>query len=206
MTIEEKKERAIELEWQFFQQVQNEGGRAACQNDAPTFFLMRRSQFAPWPEALVDSYLQDLEDAARQGRNPLAEKYAWMMAHTAPDAFARLRDQLPTLSDEARDDIRQIVAIHLQWMADYHKKYPHLAATNRAATSAEDTAVDTSFETYLEGELKTYSLRTLRLYLEFMHDLQRQGQNLALLTMETTVKGYGYASLDDAEQRLAQRG
>lgn len=204
MTIEEKKERIVEMEWLFFQQVHNEGGRAACQNDAPTFFLMRRSQFAPWPEALVDSYLQDLEDAAGQGRNPLAEKYAWMMEHTAPEAFARLRDQLPPLTENTRADIRAIVAIHLQWMADYRAKYPRLSANNRAATSAEDTATDTSFETYLEGELKTYSPRTLHLYLAFMHDLQAQGQNLALLTMETTVKGYGHASLDDAEQRLAR--
>ena len=35
-----------------------------------------------------------------------------------------------------------------------------------------------------------------------MIELYQEGKNLALLTMETTVKGYGYASLDDAEQSL----
>lgn len=203
MTLTEKKQQLIDLEWQFFQGVHNEGGRADCQNNLPTFRLMRGSQFAPWPEALVDSYLQDLQEAARQGRNPLTEKYAWMMARTAPDAFARLQNQLPTLAPEALTLIAEIIPYHLQWMADYHQRYPHLAATNRAATSAEDTATDTSFETYLEGELKTYSLNTLRLYLAFVRQLAAEGQNLALLTMDATVKGYGYPSLDAAEAALA---
>lgn len=203
MTLTEKKQQLIDLEWQFFQGVHNEGGRADCQNNLPTFRLMRGSQFAPWPEALVDSYLEDLQEAARQGRNPLTEKYAWMMARTAPDAFARLQDQLPTLTPEALTLIAEIIPYHLQWMADYHQRYPHLAATNRAATSAEDTATDTSFETYLEGELKTYSLNTLRLYLAFVRQLAAEGQNLALLTMDATVKGYGYSSLDAAEAALA---
>ena len=54
MTLTEKKQQLIDLEWQFFQGVHNEGGRADCQNNLPTFRLMRGSQFAPWPEALVD--------------------------------------------------------------------------------------------------------------------------------------------------------
>ena len=37
MTTEEKKKELIELEWSFFQAVQNEGRRADCQNDPETF-------------------------------------------------------------------------------------------------------------------------------------------------------------------------
>ena len=43
MTLEAKKEQLIRTEWELFQNVQNEGGRAACQDDPETFFLMRRS-------------------------------------------------------------------------------------------------------------------------------------------------------------------
>ena len=75
MTIEEKKERIIKKEWNFFQQVENEGGRASCQEDPETFFIMRRSQFCAWPEELLNSYEADLTEAAAAGRNPLAEKY-----------------------------------------------------------------------------------------------------------------------------------
>lgn len=203
MSVAEKIQQLVELEWQFFQEVHNEGGRADCQNNWPTFRLMRSSQFVPWPEPLIDSYLKDLQEASHQGRNPLTEKYAWMMARTAPAAFERLQHQLPPLAPEAVTLINEIIPYHLQWMAEYHQRYPHLAATNRAATSAEDTSTDTSFETYLEGELKTYSLNTLRLYLAFVRQLAANQQNLALLTMDATVKGYGYASLDAAESTLS---
>lgn len=63
--------------------------------------------------------------------------------------------------------------------------------------------MDTSFETYLRGELKTYSLPTLRLLRAFTEELDAAGGNLAILTMEATAKAYGYVSLAEAE--AAQR-
>ena len=36
-----KKEALIKTEWQAFQSVQNEGGRASCQDDPQTFFISR---------------------------------------------------------------------------------------------------------------------------------------------------------------------
>lgn len=202
MTLEAKKEQLIRTEWELFQNVQNEGGRAACQDDPETFFLMRRSQFAPWPEELVDSYRKDLDRAAAQGRNPLAEKYAWMMERTSPRQFAALRSRLPETSDEVLEEIRQIVPIQLAWMAEYRQKYPVLASGNRALSSSQDTEEDTSFETYLQGELKTYSLPTLRRYHRFLNQLRQEGKNLTLLIMTATVRAYGYASLEEAERRL----
>ena len=202
MTLEAKKEQLIRTEWELFQNVQNEGGRAACQDDPETFFLMRRSQFTPWPEELVDSYRKDLDRATAQGRNPLAEKYAWMMERTSPRQFAALRSRLPELSDEILEEIRQIVPIQMGWMAEYRQKYPVLASGNRALSSSQDTEEDTSFETYLQGELKTYSLPTLRRYHRFLNQLRQEGKNLTLLIMTATVRAYGYASLEEAERRL----
>lgn len=69
----------IEMEWQMFDRVNNQGGRADCQDDAWTFYVMRYSQFSAWPLQLISSYRQDVEDAAKQGRNLLTEKYAYMM-------------------------------------------------------------------------------------------------------------------------------
>ena len=205
MTLEEKRERLVRMEWDFFQKVHNEGGRAACQDDPETFFIMRRSQFSPWPEELLDSYRKDLERARAQGRNPLAEKYAWMMERTSPRQFAALRSRLPELADGALEEIRQIVPIQLAWMAEYRQKYPVLASGNRALSSAQDTQTDTSFETYLQGELKTYSLPTLRRYHRFLNQLRREGKNLTLLILSATVRAYGYTGLEEAERRLAQR-
>ena len=35
----------VDIEWAFFDQVQNIGGRADCQDDYPTFLIMRKRQF-----------------------------------------------------------------------------------------------------------------------------------------------------------------
>ena len=100
------------------------------------------------------------------------------------------------------EEIRQIVPIQLAWMAEYRQKYPVLASGNRALSSSQDTEDDTSFETYLQGELKTYSLPTLRRYHRFLNQLRQEGKNLTLLIMTATVRAYGYASLEEAERRL----
>ena len=102
-------------------------------------------------------------------------------------------------------DIRAIVDKQLAWMRVYQQKYPLLARGNRALTSEEDTALDTSFETYLEGELKTYSSETVRRLRRFVEKLDAEGKNLALLTMEKTVKNYGFSSLDVAECALEEK-
>ena len=40
----EKVEKILQLEWNMFQKVENIGGRASCQEDFETFYIMRRSQ------------------------------------------------------------------------------------------------------------------------------------------------------------------
>ncbi len=67
-------DRIVALEWNMFQRVQNEGGRASCQDDYPTFRLMRESQFSVWPEPVLASYLKDLETAVAAGRKLVTEK------------------------------------------------------------------------------------------------------------------------------------
>ena len=176
MTLEEKKERLIAMEWEDFRNVNNEGGKADCQENPGTFHAMRKSQFAPWPESVVDSYMSDLEEAKKQGRNLPAEKYAGMMESTAPEAFARIAHLLPALTDAKKELIERIVALEVSWM-----------------------------ETYLRGELKTYSEWTLAEYWGFLEDLQKKGQNLAFLTMEAMVKEYGYPDLTAADEAEARR-
>ena len=57
---DERINRIIELEWNMFDQVTNTGGRAACQDDEWTFYVMRFSQFASFSEEMLESYEQDL--------------------------------------------------------------------------------------------------------------------------------------------------
>ena len=115
MTKQEKIEKLIQMEWEDFQKVNNEGGRASCQDDPETFFIMRRSHFAPWTEELIDCVLADMNRAHEQGRNLVMEKYAWMMASTAPEQFKKLHHFLidPTLAGEQWSDA--IVKQQLAW-------------------------------------------------------------------------------------------
>ena len=102
-------EEVIRREWDQFQRTESEGGRASCQGNWPMFHQMRASQFMTWPEDLLRSYLDDLDEANRVGRNLVTEKYARMMASTAPDEYReRIEPFIPRLSDETKGELRTI--------------------------------------------------------------------------------------------------
>ena len=103
-------QKLIETEWELFQHVHNEGGRAACQDDWNTFHIMRHSQFAMWPEKVLSSYQTDLDTAKSQGRNLITEKYARMMASTDPEEYRRLEPFLPALTSQAEEITEEILS------------------------------------------------------------------------------------------------
>jgi hypothetical protein len=198
-------EKIIALEWAMFQLVQNEGGRASCQDNYPTFRIMRESQFSAWPDAVLRSYLSDLEQAEAEGRNLVMEKYARMMERTAPERYREISAYLPPLGTGETEAIRQIMDIQQNWTRAAAAHYPHIVGQGRAVSSTDDRAYAASSETYLRSELATYSPETLRLLLSFLSDADRKGENLTERILERTVKGYGFSSLDEAEARLASR-
>ena len=197
-------EEVIRREWDQFQRTENEGGRASCQGNWPMFHQMRASQFMTWPEDLLRSYLDDLDEANRVGRNLVTEKYARMMASTAPDEYReRIEPFIPRLSDERVARQERVIAVQVAWARDFRGRYPKLGAAMRVLTTAEDTPEDTSFETYLRGELGTYSDRTIALYEAMVEDLQAAGRNLTEQTVANTVRLGGFADLEEAEAAQA---
>ena len=50
----------VAIEWALFDKVRNCGGRAACQDDAKTFSIMRTSQFRAWSRELLESYKEEI--------------------------------------------------------------------------------------------------------------------------------------------------
>ena len=197
-------EEVIRREWDQFQRTENEGGRASCQGNWPMFHQMRASQFMTWPEDLLRSYLDDLDEANRVGRNLVTEKYARMMASTAPDEYReRIEPFIPRLSDERIARQERVIAVQVAWARDFRGRYPKLGAAMRVLTTAEDTLEDTSFETYLRGELGTYSDRTMALYEAMVEDLQAAGRNLTEQTVANTVRLGGFADLEEAEAAQA---
>lgn len=195
-------DRIVGIEWQQFDKVKNEGGRADCQNDWNTFSLMRKSQYLAWNDELLVSYLNDLEEAGKNGWNLIMEKYARMMESTAPERYAELAGELPERDSDRIAIQEEIIRIQVAWMEEFASKYPKMAGNARSIHTSEDNPYNTSYETYLRGELGTYSADTLLLYGRFVVDLQKQGKNLAYMIMENTAKLYGYKSLEDAESRL----
>lgn len=191
----------IRTEWDFFDQVKNEGGRASCQDDWDTFEIMRKSQFLTWPQSLLYSYGNDLLMSRMNHWNPVMEKYAWMMESTSPKKYQEIKDSLPPISPQKEKMIGEIIPVQVAWMEEFHKKYPHLGMQTRLIHTHEDTQEETSFETYLRGELKTYSESTLTLYHEWIFHLVGEGKNLTHMTMEHTIRLYGYSSLEDAERK-----
>jgi hypothetical protein len=192
----------VDAEWILFDLVENEGGRASCQDDEQTFRIMRGSQFSGWDEQMLESYFEDLLVAASEGRNLLEEKYAYMMESTDPEIFAEMKDQLPAISDGKRVLIEQIVATSLKWQDETFQKYPKIASRGRTMTSDTDGTYNASFETYLRGELSTYSEQTLTAYALHTQELLARGENLDLIILDATMRQYGFASIDEAEATL----
>lgn len=192
----------VSLEWQAFDKVQNEGGRAECQDDWNTFSIMRKSQYLTWNEEMLRSYISDFHRANDRGWNLITEKYGRMMESTAPSRYQEIRDQFPQIPEVKKEIIEEIVKIQVAWMEEFAEKYPKAAGNARSIHSSEDTPFNTSYETYLRGELSTYSDQTLDLHGRFVADLWKENKNLAEMTMDNTAHLYGYASLDELESKL----
>ena len=193
-------ESIVRHEWEQFQRVDNKGGRALCQGNWPVFHQMRISQFLTWDAPLLLSYAQDLNDADAAGRNLLTEKYARMMGSTDPVYYHQhLETFMPVLSRQRIAQQEHIIAQQLTWARDFKDRYPRLGQKMRTLTTDGDSPENTSFETYLRGELGTYSGRTLDLYGIFIESCIKKGINLTEQAIGWTVRIAGLPNLADAE-------
>lgn len=192
------------LEFEAFDKVENEGGRASCQNDWSTFSIMRKSQYLTWDRTMLLQYLYDFHREYSRGHNLIEEKYGRMMESTAPEKYEEIKDHFPKLSQEKKAIIEQIVKLQVGWMEEFAKDYPALAGNARHIHTWEDESFDTSYETYLRGELGTYSDKMLELYGRYVVGYARRGGNIARDIMEKNVKMYGYSGLDEAEEKTSR--
>jgi hypothetical protein len=114
---------------------------------------MRRKMHAVLPEDVLESYLEDLLQAQREGRNLIAEK------------FDRREGKRPPL--KVNPLIPQIVELECAWKEAMDQKSFQKIARNEDA-----------FRVYVTSELETYSDRTLDFYHRFILDAQTAHRNL----------------------------
>lgn len=187
------------LEFEAFDKVQNEGGRASCQNNWPTFAVMRKSQYMTWTRPMLMQYLYDFTREYELGHNLITEKYGRMMESTAPDRYEEIRQYFPELSETKKAIIEQIVEIQMSMLEEFGNEYPMLAGNARSFHTYEDNPMNTSYETYLRGEISTYSDKMLQLYGGFVVVCAQSGRNIARETIANTGCFYGYKDLDSFE-------
>ncbi len=196
-------EKIAELEFEAFDKVKNVGGRASCQNDWETFSIMRKSQYLTWNRVMLLQYLYDFYRECRRGHNLITEKYGRMMESTAREEYEQIKEHFPELTEEKRDIIEEIVKLQVGWMENFSARYPALADNARSIHTYEDNLYNTSYETYLRGEISTYSDKMLELYGRYVVECAKRGGNLAEEIMAISTKLYGYKSLEAAEKFLA---
>lgn len=184
-------EEVLELEWEMFTNVQNEGSRASCQDDRYTFQIMRSSQFAVWNQPGLQSWKQDLLGAKAAGANLMTEKYGYMMEDTAPEAFEKIRGLLPELSGEKRKLVEELTAWQVQWREMAEVLYPEFGQQGRVLRKEDARYGETSLETYAKGELSTYSVETLQLLKAHLQELVTAGVNPGLEILRETMRQYG---------------
>lgn len=200
---EDKILKIISIEWDMFQDVNNIGGRASCQDDYETFEIMRRSQYENWTEEMLDIYLNWASISRKAGRNLVAEKYGRMMQHTDPLYYKeKIEPELPALSERQRELIDEITGVLVAWEDEFGRNYPKLSGAGRPVHEKDDTGGFTSVETYNRGELATYPVELLKAYKEYIDRLQSEGKSISVMDRETMAALYGYESIDDAEASI----
>ena len=161
-------------------------GEYSCRQQPDNFRLHRRVQFSIWSDDTLSSYMNDLKQAESEKRNLMTMKYA------------RMDDLIPC--ENFNPLIDTIADIQYRWQVEMFTAYPNLMAGARPLSEKEDTARKTSFETYLRGELETYSNNTLSLLHRDLNKLVGQGLNGSKMVYDRLVREMGYNSIDEAEE------
>ena len=189
-------EKILEKEWKYFSNLNNIGGRADCQDNREDFIIMRKSQWETFNEETLLSYLEDLNSK----NNPLFQKYAQMMKYNSPEEYEKIKDILEKASDEKTDLVNKIMFIYMEWEKEFFERYPIFSSMGRPLYSSEDDNIETSIETYLRGELLSYSEKTLSLYLNYIIDNKEKNINLAIKNMDNLARMQGFNDSDEVEE------
>ena len=186
----------LEKEWNYFSNLNNIGGRADCQDNREDFIIMRKAQWLTFNEETLLSYLEDLNSK----NNPLFQKYGQMMKYNSPKEYEKIKNLLEQPSSQKLDLVEKIMEIYMKWEEEFFKAYPIFSSMGRPLYSKQDDDEDTSIETYLRGELLSYSEKTLNLYLKYIIEMKEKNINLAIKNMDNLASMQGFKNSDEVEE------
>ncbi len=86
----------------------------------------------------------------------------------------------PQFTGEQIRRMERLVKIQVAWAEEFVEKYPVFGSRRRRLYTKQDTPQDTSVETYMRGELATYSDATVQLYEQFVENCLLEGRNLTV--------------------------
>lgn len=196
----------IALEWDMTNRTDLINRLRPCMYDKDLFITNRKRLLATWNEDLQKSYYQDLCMAQKEGRNPVNEKYGYMLEQTNPEEYDRIKDQLPECSLEKLFLIDWISQHLVEWQEGLAQKYPRLVGNKNMIRRNQDNQQQKTFEAHIRSELATFSEETLRTYAAYIEQLQKSGLNLNQMIFENVVAPYGCQTLEEAEQFLIEHG
>ncbi|MCJ2163430.1 MULTISPECIES: DUF4125 family protein [unclassified Pseudodesulfovibrio] len=171
---QERINQIVDIELEMFRHV-NSTVHSPCQDHLNTFKTMRTMHHSVLPMPVLESYLSDLTNAQKSGRNLMTEKYA------------RMENRIPPINESRH--IGDIVDIETNWMVELLEKYP-----KTFEGSGE------MFKTYLRCELETMSDQTLLLLLATERKAALDRVNMVEERYNNLFKGFGYKSLAERER------
>ena len=180
----------VSNEWEMFTNTNNIGRRSSCQDQKGNFIASRAAYWNMFDEQVLSSYLKDLSNAKSNKINLAAQKYGYMMESTDPDYFKTIKHLLVPVSDKKLKLVDSIMLIYMKWEESLISS--SLDNKNRVLYKQYDSKYNTSVETYMRGELTSYSEETLSLILaQFLKNVSN-GENPVknyLLTLKDYEEG-----------------
>lgn len=180
----------VSNEWEMFTNTNNIGRRSSCQDQKGNFIASRAAYWNMFDEQVLSSYLKDLSNAKSNKINLAAQKYGYMMESTDPDYFKTIKHLLVPVNDKKLKLVDSIMLIYMKWEESLISS--SLDNKNRVLYKQYDSKYNTSVETYMRGELTSYSEETLSLILaQFLKNVS-DGENPVknyLLTLKNYEEG-----------------
>lgn len=192
----------IALEWDLSNQMDYTVKKEPCLYDKSVFTTNRMNWLSAWNQELQESYYLDLCTAQFEGRNPINEKYRYMFEQMN---FEEGKELLPEYSMEKLFLIDWISENLVEWQENLAQKYPRLVGNKKMIRRNLENRKQKTFETYMRGELATFSEETLRVYAAYIEQLQKRGLNLNQMIFQNVVAVYGCQTLEEAEWFLTRR-